>query len=100
MRLSPDAGITAQALISRITQMTTDRAKLIINTYRADASIRILELFGRRFDYRHRRHLESLLAPRIFVRFNWRGRATFTTSRFTSAIRLRGKTWCWCERRV
>lgn len=67
LRLRPDAGlITAQALISRITEMTTERAKLIVNTYRADASVRILELFGRRFDYRHRKHLESLLAPANF----------------------------------
>ena len=42
--------------------MTTDRAGLIVNTCWDDASTRILELFGRRFDYRNRENLRSLLA--------------------------------------
>ena len=46
----------------RLYAMTTDRASLIVNTYRDDASTRILELFGRRFDYRNRENLRSLLA--------------------------------------
>jgi hypothetical protein len=58
---APDEPVTAHGLVARLTEMTTDRASLIVNTYRDDASTRILELFGRRFDYRHREHLRSLL---------------------------------------
>jgi hypothetical protein len=39
---------------------------LIVNTYRPHASTRILELFGRRFDYRHRENLSALLATAGF----------------------------------
>jgi hypothetical protein len=46
----------------RLSEMTTDRASLIVNTYRNDASTRILEVFGRKFDYRNRDNLRSLLA--------------------------------------
>ena len=53
---------SAQDLAMRLYAMTTDRASLIVNTYRDDASTRILELFGRRFDYRNRENLRSLLA--------------------------------------
>jgi len=45
---------------------TANGASLIVNTYRADASIRILELFGRRFDYRKRANLKSLLEAANF----------------------------------
>jgi hypothetical protein len=41
--------------------MTTDRGSLIVNTYRCDPSTRILELFGRKFHYRNRENLRSLL---------------------------------------
>jgi len=57
----PIESVTALGLVTRLTEMTTDHASLIVNTYRDDASTRILELFGRRFDYRHREHLRSLL---------------------------------------
>jgi hypothetical protein len=58
---SPVEAPAAQDLARRLYDMTTDRASLIINTYRDDASTRILELFGRKFDYRNREDLRSLL---------------------------------------
>src|SRR6185503_2883529 len=51
---SPVETLTAQDLAKRLDDMTTDRGSLIVNTCRDDASKRILELFGRRFDYRNR----------------------------------------------
>jgi len=59
---SPVDAASAQDLAMRLYAMTTDRASLIVNTYRDDASTRILELFGRKFDYRNRENLRSLLA--------------------------------------
>ncbi len=53
---------TAHHLAEKLDQMTAATGALIINTYRPHASIRILELFGRRFDYRHRENLSELLA--------------------------------------
>jgi hypothetical protein len=58
----PIESVTAQDLVMRLSEMTTDRASLIVNTYRDDASTRILEVFGRKFDYRNRDNLRSLLA--------------------------------------
>ena len=52
---------TAQDLAKRLYDMTTDRGSLIVNTYRYDPSTRILELFGRKFHYRNRENLRSLL---------------------------------------
>jgi hypothetical protein len=52
---------TARDLAKRLYDMTTDNASLIVNTCRDDASTRILELFGRKFDYRNRENLRSLL---------------------------------------
>ena len=46
--------------------MTAGDGELIVNTYRPHASTRILELFGRRFDYRHRENLSALLATADF----------------------------------
>jgi hypothetical protein len=57
---------TAHDLIARLTQMTTDRASLIVNTYRDHASTRILELFGKRFDYRSIENVRALLASANF----------------------------------
>lgn len=53
---------TAHDLVQRLTAMTTDRARLVLNTYRDHASTRILELFGKRFDYRRREDVHALLA--------------------------------------
>ena len=47
--------------------MTVDGGHLIINTYRNDPSTRILELFGKRFDYRHEENLRALLAAQSFL---------------------------------
>jgi len=58
----PIESTTAQDLAARLDDMTTERASLIVNTYMDDASTRILELFGKRFDYRNRENLRSLLA--------------------------------------
>lgn len=58
--------VTAQDLAARLNDMATDRAHLIVNTYMDHASTRILELFGKRFDYRKRENLRSLLASISF----------------------------------
>ena len=62
----PEEAATAQILAARLDGMTTDSAALIVNTFRPHASTRILELFGRRFDYRNRENLSALLAPANF----------------------------------
>jgi hypothetical protein len=62
LKLQPPAeSTTAQDLARRLYDMAADRASLIVNTYRYHASTRILELFGRRFAYRNRDDLRSLL---------------------------------------
>jgi hypothetical protein len=58
---SPVESATARDLAKRLYDMAADRASLIVNTYRYHASTRILELFGRKFDYRDREDLRSLL---------------------------------------
>jgi len=62
----PEESATALHLAARLDSMTTDAAALIVNTFRSHASIRILELFGRRFDYRSRENLTELLAHANF----------------------------------
>ena len=62
----PKEPITAQDLVVRLAAMTTHRGSLIVNTYRDHFCIRILELFGKRFDFRDRGHLRDLLAPLNF----------------------------------
>ncbi|MEO6473972.1 MAG: hypothetical protein ABIQ96_02560 [Luteolibacter sp.] len=62
----PEESVTARDLAARLGEMTTCCGSLIINTYRDHASIRILELFGKRFDFRDRTHLLNLLAPLNF----------------------------------
>ena len=57
---------TAHDLAERLAAITVARGSLIINTYRDHAAIRILELFGKRFDFRNREHLSDLLAPMNF----------------------------------
>ena len=59
---SPSAG----DLIARLSATTNLGGALIINTYRPDASTRILELFGKRFDYRDRAKLRELMAMKNF----------------------------------
>ena len=69
----PEEPVTARDLAARLAAMTTDRGNLIINTYRDHSCIRILELFGKRFDFRDRRHLRELLAPLNFRSFHLAG---------------------------
>lgn len=69
----PDEPLTAHDLAARLGEMTTDRGNLIINTYRDHSCIRILELFGKRFDFRDRGHLRDLLAPLNFRSFHLAG---------------------------
>lgn len=57
---------TAQHLAARLAEMTTDSAHLIVNTSRLHSSIRIMELFGKKFDYRNRQDLSALLATANF----------------------------------
>jgi hypothetical protein len=62
----PEEDVQAEHLAVRLSQMITDDGILIVNTYRPHASTRILELFGRRFDYRHGENLSELLATAGF----------------------------------
>ncbi len=61
-----DESTTAHHLAERLGQVAAAEAALIVNTYRPHSSVRILELFGKRFDYRHREHLAELLANAKF----------------------------------
>ncbi len=62
-----------QALTARISAMTAPGGKLVINTYRNHASIRILEIFGKRFAFRGPAELTSLLGQHGFLPFRWAG---------------------------
>ncbi len=53
---------TAHHLAASLDEITKQSGSLIVNTYRPHASTRILEVFGKKFDYRHRKDLASLLA--------------------------------------
>jgi hypothetical protein len=53
---------TAHHLAASLDKITKESGSLIVNTYRPHASTRILEVFGKKFDYRHRENLASLLA--------------------------------------
>ena len=56
-----DEPATAHDLVRSLAAMSTEGANLIVNTYRDDHSTRILELFGKRFDYRDKENLRRLL---------------------------------------
>ncbi len=56
----------AEYLAAKLGHMTAGAGDLIVNTYLPHASARILELFGRRFDYRNEENLTSLLATADF----------------------------------
>lgn len=62
----PDEPVSARDLAARLGEMTAHRGNLIVNTYRDHSSIRILEHFGKRFDFRDRKHLHELFAPLNF----------------------------------
>lgn len=58
----PVDAVTAHHLVKRLAEMTMTDAELIVNSYRNHVSTRILELFGKRFDYRRTEDLSTLLA--------------------------------------
>ncbi len=66
MLQEPVETVSARDLTARLGEMTSRSGSLIINTYRDHSSIRILELFGKRFDFRDREHLRDLLEPHDF----------------------------------
>jgi len=53
-------------LAARLARMTGDSASLIVNTYQPHSSTRILEVFGKMFDYRTRANMAALLAEADF----------------------------------
>jgi hypothetical protein len=57
---------TALHLVARLCDMTRRDGSLIVNTYRPHSSTRILELFGKRFDYRHVMNMNALLSGTQF----------------------------------
>lgn len=57
---------SAHDLADRLSAMTEEGGKLVVNTYRADLSTRIMEVFGKRFDYRDQENLKTLLAAAGF----------------------------------
>jgi len=69
----PAEPATARDLVAQLAAMTSHRGNLITNTYRDHSCIRILELFGKRFDFRDRGHLRELLAPLDFRPFELAG---------------------------
>ena len=64
---NPKEPVNAEDLAARLGHMTADGGELIVNTYLPHASTRILELFGRRFDYRNEKNLTALLATADFA---------------------------------
>jgi hypothetical protein len=69
----PEEPVTALDLATRLGDMTRHNGHLIVNTYRDHSSIRILENFGKRFDFRDRSHLRDLLEPFNFRSFHLAG---------------------------
>jgi hypothetical protein len=62
----PDEPMQAEHLAAKLGDMTEGAGDLIVNTYLPHASTRILELFGRRFDYRTEGDLTALLGTAGF----------------------------------
>jgi hypothetical protein len=62
----PSEPFSATDLAASLGGMISPGGCLIINTYRDHPSIRILELFGKRFDFRDRNSLRELLAASNF----------------------------------
>ena len=63
---TPQDVYSAIDLAHRLKSMTAVDGHLIVNTYRNDPSSRMLEIFGRKFDYRNREHLTTLLSHADF----------------------------------
>jgi hypothetical protein len=59
--------VKAEYLAAKLGHMTAGAGDLIVNTYLPHASTRILELFGRKFDYRNEDNLTALLATADFA---------------------------------
>ena len=62
----PEEDATGRHLAARLCAMTRQDGSLIVNTYRPHSSTRILELFGKRFDYRDLQHMTALMAGTQF----------------------------------
>jgi len=62
----PKEAADAERLAARIAAITAPDASLIVNTYRPHSSIRLLEIFGKKFDYRTRENMAGLLATASF----------------------------------
>ncbi len=62
----PAEARTARCVAAKLGEMTSDSATLIVNTSRLHSSTRILELFGKKFDYRSREDLSALMATANF----------------------------------
>jgi hypothetical protein len=57
----PPDPASALDLVHRLHHLLVEGGGLIVNTYRRNAATRLLEVFGRRFDYRNRDNLKSLM---------------------------------------
>lgn len=62
----PEETATAFHFAERLRATTHPQSSLIVNTYRPHSSTRMLELFGKRFDYRDKSHLVELLSAADF----------------------------------
>lgn len=58
---APESGPSALELAHRLREMLEAHGSLVVNTYRRNAATQLLELFGRRFDYRSRQNLADLM---------------------------------------
>lgn len=57
---------TIHHLAEKIAAITAPSASLIANTFRPHRSVRLLELFGKQFDYRHPANLHEVMAKEGF----------------------------------
>ncbi|HSI65600.1 MAG TPA: hypothetical protein VLE43_20915 [Candidatus Saccharimonadia bacterium] len=57
----PPDPASALDLVHRLHHLIAEGGSLIVNTYRRNAATRLLEVFGRRFDYRNRDNLKALM---------------------------------------
>src|SRR5262249_47335167 len=62
----PEEGVQAEHPAPPLGPKIAADGGLIVNTYPPPARTPLLELFGRRFDYRHRENLSALLATAGF----------------------------------
>ncbi len=64
---------TAPHLAERIACLTSPGASVIVNSHCPHPATRLLELFGKRFDYRNLEDLDSLMAAGGFIRHRLEG---------------------------